>query len=141
MEGTYALCLGNDEIGKVQVERQGLYYRFTCRCQLHSEVICKVTVSCGGHHENLGVLVPMGDTYGLTKKLPVKNLGTGTPEFWITPKHTGVPGVYVDIYPEEPFRYIARLEKAYLEKRRGRLGIVIPEVEGAVIREEGRTPK
>ena len=128
MEGSYGIFLGNEEVGVAQVERQGLYYCFTCRCKLHSEVICKVTVSCGGHHENLGVLVPMGEDYGLTKKLPVKSLGLGIPEFWITPKHTAVEGVYVDIYPEEPFRYIARLEKAYLEMRRERLGIVIPEV-------------
>ncbi len=126
MDGSYGVFLGNDKVGTVQVERQGLYYCFACRCKLYSEVICKVTVSCNGHHENLGVLVPMGEEYGLTKKLPVKSLGQGTPEFWITPKHTAPEGVHVDIYPEEPFRYIARLEKAYLEKRRERLGIVIP---------------
>lgn len=129
MDGNYGIFLGNDQIGIAQVERQGLYYCFTCCCKLHSEVIYKVTVDCEGHQENLGVLVPMGDEYVLRKRIPARTLGQGCLKFWITPRYTAPEGIHVDIYPEEPFRYIARLEKAYLEKRRGRLGIVIPSVE------------
>lgn len=126
MDGTYGIYIGNDQIGTAHVERQGLYYCFTCRCQLHSSVIYKVTVSCDGHQENLGVLIPQGEGYGLTKKVPVKALGQGRPEFWVSPTYTAPEGIHVDIYPEEPFRYIARLEQAYLERRRERLTIVIP---------------
>ena len=129
MDGIYDVFQGNDQVGTVQMERQGLYYAFTCRCHLYSEVICKVTVSCGEQEASLGVLIPMGSAYGLTKRIPVKSLGKGTPKFRITPMYTAPEGIHVDIYPEEPFRYIARLEKAYLEKKRERLGIVIPLVE------------
>lgn len=127
MEGTYEIYLGRDNVGEAKVERQGLYYCFTCRCRLHSEVISRVTVTCGGHTESLGILAPMGKEYCLTKKLPVKKLKDGIPEFRIMPKRPGMPGVFIDVYPEEPFRYIAKLEKAYLEERRGRLGIMIKE--------------
>ena len=125
MEGTYPIWLGKEEVGLVIVERQGLYYRFQCRCRIHSEVMCRVTVSCGGHHENLGILVPMGENYILSRMLPVKQFRPGSPEFWITPKQPQVREIDVDIYPEEPFRYIAKLEKAYLDKRRGKNSIRI----------------
>ena len=88
MEGIYTVYLGKDPVGQVTVERQGLYYCFHCRCQLHSEVMCRVTVSSGGKHESLGILVPVGEHYLLTKKLPVKQFLSEKPEFWITPKKT-----------------------------------------------------
>ena len=128
MEGTYTICLGKEEVGQVSVERQGLYYYFRCRCRLHSEIMCRVTVSCGGCHENLGILVPAGKEYVLSKKLPVKQFRPGNPEFWITAKQPQMREIYIDIYTEEPFRYITKLEKAYLDRRREKTGIRI-EVE------------
>lgn len=127
MEGTYNVWLGNESVGQVSVERQGLYYCFCCRCQLHSEVMCRVTVSCGGSNESLGILVPVGRNYVLSKKIPIKKFNQGIPEFWIMPKHPQMQEIYIDIYPEEPFGYISKLEKAYLDRRRGSPGIRITE--------------
>ena len=127
MEGSYAVFLGQESVGEITIERQGLYYCFQCRCRLHSAVMCRVMVSCGGHYENLGVLSPDGDVFLLSKKLPVKQFPAGNPEFWITPKRTEDRRICIDIYPEEPFRHIRKLEKAYLETSRGEIKIVINE--------------
>lgn len=125
MDGVYHIWLGKETVGQAAVSRQGLYYCFDCRCRLHSKVMCKVTVSCGGHHENLGILAPCGKDYALNRRIPVKQFPAGTPEFWITPKQTGQHEIRVDVYPEEPFRYIAKLEKAYLDRSAGGSGICI----------------
>ena len=127
MVGTYAVWHGKEKVGQVVVEQQGLYYHFFCQCQLHSGVICRVIASCGGKHESLGILAPTGKTYILTKKLAVKQFASGVPEFWIAPKLPEMEDFYIDIYPEEPFRYIAKLEKAYLDKRRGKSVIRIEQ--------------
>lgn len=128
MEGTYSVLLGNEPVGQVLVERHGLYYHFRCQCQLHSEVICRITVSCGGKHENLGILVPSGKDYHLTKSLPIKLFSKAVPEFWITPRQAMQQNLHIDIYPEEPFRYIAKLERAYLDNSNGKPVIVINNV-------------
>lgn len=125
MEGTYAIWHGKEKVGQAVVEQHGLYYCFHCQCQLHSGVMCRVTMSCGGIYESLGILAPSGNQYILSKKLPVKQFRSGTPEFWITPKQPELNGVHIDIYPEEPFRYIAKLERAYLDKKRGKNVICI----------------
>lgn len=127
MEGTYDVLLGRESIGKVSVERQGLYYRFSCRCQITGTVIYRVTVSCGGHHENLGILIPMGDSFGLTTKLAVKKLGKGSFQFRALPKHQKAEGKFIPVYPDEPFAYITRLQKAFMEVRNGQVGVVIPD--------------
>lgn len=119
MEGTYGIWLGKEQVGKAFVERKGLYYEFFCRCHISSEVICRVSLSCGSSHENLGILMPCAEEYTLKKKIPVKQLGVGEPRFWITPKQTQMNEVLVDVYPEEPFRYLSKLQNAYLQKQRG----------------------
>lgn len=125
MEGNYCVYFGNQQVGKVSVQRQGLYYRFSCRCRLASEAVCRLRILCGNVQENLGILIPMGDGFGLDTKIPVKRMGEGKPEFQLVPKYAKTSGNIVPVYPEEPFAYISRLKDAYLVRRNGELGIVI----------------
>ena len=127
MDGTYEITMGGKPIGKAQVRRMGLYQHFSCRCDLTGDVVCRLTVTCGGKQENLGVLVPMDGSFGIEKKIPAKRLGEGIPQFQILPKHEKPEGKFVPIYPEEPFAYMARLKDAFLATKNGQLGIVIRE--------------
>lgn len=125
MEGSYEVCFGKDTVGKVQVLRQGLYYRFICRCRLTGDVICRLVVRCGEKQENLGIVVPMEDGFGLDKKIPVKQIGEGNMDFLLVPKHDQLMGKFVPICPEEPFAYITRLKESFLVRKDGQVGIVI----------------
>ena len=124
MEGTYPVVFGQATVGKVQVIRQGLYYRFICRCRMSGDVVCRLEVKCGDSWENLGVVVPMDDGFGLDKKIPCKRLGQGNPEFFLLPKRETAVGTFVPLSPEEPFQYIRRLKTAYFERRYGQAGVV-----------------
>lgn len=125
MVGTYEIRMGDSVVGTVKVERQGLYYLFSGRCGLSGEVMHRLLMRCGGRETDLGLCVPMGDGFGTQKRLPVKQCGMGTPEFVLRPRQTERRGNFIPLRPEEPFRYIHRLENAYLERRGDRLGIVI----------------
>lgn len=128
MVGNYEIFFGKDKVGKVQVLREGLYYRFICRCRLTGDVVCRLAVRCGEKQENLGVVVPMGDGFGLDKKLPVKRLGEGEMEFFLGPKHDRVMGKFVPIRPEEPFAYISRLKTSFLVRQNGQAGILLEDM-------------
>lgn len=123
----YCVYAGKKAVGKVQVLRQGLYYRFICRCRVDSGEVTRLWVSCGGQRECLGVLLPMDGGFGLNTKLPVKRLGDGEMEFSIGQKVERPEGKFVPISPEEPFSYIERLKDAYLVKKNGQLGVVLRE--------------
>lgn len=125
MEGNYIVYFGNSQCGKVQVLRQGLYWRFVCRCRLSSDILCRLLVDCGGVREDLGILVPMDGGFGLDKKIPAKRLGEGIPSFRITAKSEQSQGKFVPICPEEPFSYIARLKESYLVYRNDQAGILV----------------
>ena len=45
-------------IGKVRVEKQGLYCKIKCKCVLDTSEVCKLHLSCFGADRNLGVLIP-----------------------------------------------------------------------------------
>ena len=127
MVGSYDVRIGDRTVGNVEVVKQGLYYRFICRCQLTGEVVCRLYVSCGGKRENLGVVVPMDSGFGMDTRVPVKRIGEGNPEFTLIPKHEAPTGQFVPIIPEEPFSYIERLKTSFLVRKYGEIGILVPE--------------
>ena len=127
MVGDYEVFFGNQRAGRVQVQRQGLYYRIICRCQLTGDVVCRLYVSCGGKQENLGVVVPMDGGFGLDTRIPVKRLGEGEMGFTLIPKHDPGRETFVPIIPEEPFAYIERLKTSFLVRKYGEMGILIED--------------
>jgi len=127
LNGSYAVQFGNRTVGNVTVRRQGLYYRFCCSCQLSGDVLCRLLVSCGNAQQDLGILVPMEEGFGLDTKIPVKRLGEGRPEFTLLPKQSAISTLFVPVYPEEPFAYIAKLKDAFLSKNENQIGICIKE--------------
>ena len=127
MVGTFEIKDGASSVGKATVEQQGLYYKISCRCRLTGNGMCRLMVACNGKQEDLGTLVPMDGAFGLEKRIPVKRLGEGTPEFLLMSKESVRKEKFVPVYPEEPFSYLSRLQDAYLARRNGQLGIMIRE--------------
>lgn len=131
MEGLYDILRGGEKIGKAQVTKEGLYYRFRCCCDLTGEVIYRLTVTCGDQTENLGIPIPEGDAFYLTKRLPVSRFTQGKAEFRAVPRTPERTEAWVPIVPDTPFDYISRLEDGILERRDDTLGILIPPEEPA----------
>ena len=127
MVGNYEIRQGDRLLGKVEVRKEGLYYRISCRCQMPGEGMHHLILRCGGQEVNLGICVPMEGRFGADKKIPCKSVGQGTPEFLLLPKQEKLTGKFVPIYPEEPFSYMAMLKDAFLARQGEQLGIVISE--------------
>jgi hypothetical protein len=124
---TYDVYLGQESVGKVDAQVEGLYYRFQCRCKLSGEVVYRLLVSCGDHQENLGALIREGDSFGLHTRLAMKRLGKGKLQFRLLPKHPDLDGLFVPLGPEEPFSYISKLRRAYLQRRNGQTGLAFKD--------------
>ena len=127
MVGTYEIMLGSSPVGQVTVERQGLYYRFSCRCDLKEKGMYRLVASCNEKQEDLGTLIPKDGAFGLEKRVPVKRLGEGKAEFLLMGKDCARREKFIPVYPEEPFSYMSRLKDAYLARREGQLGLMFRE--------------
>ena len=124
MVGNYDVRLLEVKAGTVQVTRSGLYYRFSCRCPLGREQM-RLWMRIGNRETDLGLCVPIDGGFGTDKCLPAKQCPEGRPEFILRPPKSRAR--FVPLSPEEPFRYLHRLENAYLEQRGNTLGIVLPD--------------
>ena len=108
MAETYDIKLDDSLVGTAQVEKQGLYYLFSCRCRLPEEGLYRIHVISGDKHEDLGICVPVDGFFGMDKKIPAKRLGEGAflfelrPRDWkpcpVVPEHKNAPAETV---PEE----------------------------------------
>ena len=125
MDEIYGLYHNGQKIGSAQVQKCGLYYQFSCRCNLSSGTPFTVEACRGGKAVNLGICVPCGDSFGLQTRVPMKRLGEGEWHFSVQPKHKEPEGLFCPIRADEPFAYIDRLTKACLSYRDGQMGIVI----------------
>lgn len=123
----YDILLGGQTAGRATVVREGLYYCFDCRCDLGGETIWRIQVRCGERTEDLGIPVPEGGRFVLRRRVPVKRLGEGEMTFRVIPRQTEFRGKFIPLSPEEPFRYLRRLEDAFLQIRDGQVGVILPD--------------
>ena len=124
MEQSYAVTVGGKPAGKVLVQRQGLYYHISCRCQLKGDTIYRLIVTSGSTSINLGVVVPIDNGFMLNTKLPVKKIGEGEIVFTLYAKQEESALTFTPITPEEPFSYISRLKDSFLNLQDGQVGIL-----------------
>lgn len=125
MEHCFSVTVSGKPVGKVIVQRQGLYYHFSCRCNLTGNILYRLMVICGSIRESLGILVPEDGSFVLTTKVPVKRIGEGDMTFVLVSKQEQYQGTFVPIRPEEPFAYISRLKQSFLMHQEGQPGIQI----------------
>lgn len=120
------VMLADKPIGVAQVNREGLYYRFRCRCRLSGSVMYQLVVQCEDRENSLGICVPMDDMFGVETRLPIKAVGEGELSFYAIPRHADIKGRFIPIRPEEPFMYLEKLEKAQFQMQDGEPGLLIP---------------
>ena len=125
MEQSYPVTVRETPVGKVLVQRQGLYYHISCRCQLKGDTIYRLFVSSGTTSINLGVVVPIDNGFMLNTKLPVKKIGEGELSFALSAKQKAPSATFIPITPEEPYSYIARLKDSFLTLQDGQVGILL----------------
>ena len=126
MFGLYDIYKGGEKIGKAEVNREGLYYRFRCHCNLPEGDIYRLYVTCGDRKEKLGIPIPGGDGFWLSVRLPVSRFSGEEPGFYAA---TIENKSWVPVLEDVPFPFISQLSDAVLEEKEGKMGLLISEAE------------
>ena len=125
MDGCYEVFQEGKAVGTVEVRREGLYYRFSCRCKPEGGEMMRLWMICGEEETDLGLCIPMDGIFGTEKRIPAKLRAPGQPSFCLYHKDDIFRGRFIPLSPEEPFQYLHRLENAFLERRGRQVGIVL----------------
>ena len=146
MDGNYSIYRNGVCAGSAEVKKQGLYYHFSCRCDLREGERIHLKVTCDNRVTDLGLCVPMDDSFGVETSVPVKKVGSGTQEFFLGDRKVpakelpaekeiavkkNVSEQTVQVSAEQPFEHLAELDGAVLEEAEGekviRLNQPVPE--------------
>ena len=74
--------------------------------------------------ENLGLLIPAGDSLELRKQFPIKKIGEGSPAFFLQARQNQM-AEFLAVCPEHPFPWLHRLDECVFAVRNGQTGVEI----------------
>ena len=117
----YVIHFESRQIGTAQVEICGLYFHIKCRCDLPKGSRCRITAQGAGEKVDLGLCVPCGERFGLSKRIPCKKL-QGQLTFRAEPEK--LEQAFVPVFPERECLCLSRLRNARFSLVDGQPGLV-----------------
>lgn len=119
----YPILLDGNSVGKAEVVKEGLYYRFSCVCYPTNKEIYRIFLNDGRKTRNLGVCVPDGRRFILNVCVPVKYISNGDFSFEMKPEETDLK--YEPIESGKAFSNLDLLEDAKLQTIDGKQVLII----------------
>lgn len=118
----YDVYMGDAIIGSAEIVRVGLYYNIKIFCKPPASGIYRSFVVSAGKKVYLGICIPIGDGYEISKRLPVKHLNDSDMIFIITSANER--STFLPIESNQPFVHPRMLKKAHFVKIEGIPGVV-----------------
>ena len=125
MTGSYEIKNESRTVGSVEVEKQGLYYHISCRCAPPGGGMQRLILRTKESRTDLGICVPENGAFVVRKRIPCKIVVGENPIFTLEPQNRRQKGRFVVPDPDMPFPELSNLSGAVLERREGKLGILI----------------
>lgn len=122
----YQITWKGNQVGNAEIRKEGMFYRFSCRCYLVNKGVYRIAVTDGQNKHDLGICVPDGSGYSCVARLPCNRLNGTVFTFLLTDgkKKEGIP-----ILAATPFFYLDKLNTARLRITDGQPEIIIDPVQ------------
>jgi hypothetical protein len=127
MIGIWDVFCRGKPVGTCRVTREGLYYRFSCRCAGLEPKLYLLTASVGEQSHTLGTVVPEGDALRLETRVPVKRFSGSAPSFRLEEKGCREQTRFVPLEEGRGVPCLDRLLECRLAVLDGRVGLLLPE--------------
>lgn len=111
--------MNTQAVGRAEVKKEGLYYRFFCTCTPPDNGIYRIVVCDGSNTRDIGICIPTGTV----ARVPIKYLPGERLTFSLVPKdrkETAVP-----VATGEPFERLEQLDNARFQVTQGQPEILI----------------
>ena len=116
MEGIFDVTLDGQVVGMVEVKREGLYCRISCRCRVADQEIHRLYADS----EKIGVLLPKNGEQTLETKVAAKRLKERS-VFTLD----GIKTKFIPIRPGKAFGHLDKLRKGKMVFQNGTPGVKI----------------
>ena len=118
----YSIIWNGHSVGTVEMQKEGMFYRFICYCKLPDEGIYRITVRDDENVYDLGVCVPNGNTYICITRVPCNKLNGNKLSFALSNDNDrkGIP-----IATGKTFAHLEKLNTARMHIANGQAEIII----------------
>lgn len=123
----FPIYYGQLECGNATIEKQGLYCRIYCKCNLPTKEPCKVILKTLENSIHLGTFLKVGDTYIVDTKIPSKYISGKKIEFRIVGPRNEDNSEFFPIREDMPFPHLHMLNRARMRQFNGQIGVIFTE--------------
>ena len=123
MESVCNIYMNGEVAGKATIEKEGLYYRISCACDLPKEEIYKVFAITSAGEVNLGVCRPCKTKMCLETRVSAQRMGNTIPKFHAVPKHGNLCEFH-EVVSEQPFDDLTILRDCRFVMKDGISGLI-----------------
>ena len=123
---SYDVFMDGKAVGAASLEKEGMYWRIHCCCDIPADAPYQVTLRAG-EEIDMGILVREHDGFCLTKRVAMKRIGDAKPNFVVRPRVTNTQERFEPIAQDKPFAYIEKIKDSQLKEKNGEIGIMIAE--------------
>lgn len=117
----YSILFDNIPVGRAEVKKEGLYYKFVCTCTPPNKEVHKVKVFDGETEIDLGICVPIEQEFTVITRIPIKRLKGDRFSFrLVSGFNKGIP-----VATGKQFEYLHKIEAARLQTTNGQPEIII----------------
>lgn len=126
MINSYDVFMDGKAVGTASLEKEGLYWKIHCCCDIPADAPYQVTLKAG-EEIDMGILVREHNGFCLTKRIAMKRIGGAQPSFVVGPRVAKTQERFEPIAQNEPFAYIEKIRDSQLKEKNGEIGIMIAE--------------
>lgn len=123
----YEVLYNNNIVGYANIQICGLFAEIACRCTFKTEGLYRIKLSYNDTELDLGICVPIGDSFTVHKKIPCKCLGTGEPVFSVINTQEQQMN-YVTITGDTSFPYLSKIMSCKFSTSDNKPVLVINEI-------------
>ena len=127
MMGTYEVYLDGQQVGSASCDKEGLYYRIICSCDLPTNGRYRLRVKGELGTESIGILIPSAGKQRLRRRVALKRIGEGKLEFLIEQENADQHDHVIPVSEGEPFDFLQDIPSAKLVYRDEKPCLFIPE--------------
>lgn len=117
----FSIYFGEKICGRARLEKEGLYYRITCKCEIPTDALCRMQMKTRGECIDLGTCIKKGSSYMINTKIPCKRIDPEDVQITMLTNAPHTTGNFIPVSSKLPFPYLHKLE-------RGRMAFVGEQV-------------
>ena len=121
------IYFGVNCVGWASLEKEGLYYRISCKCNMTEKSIFRVIMASANGRYPIGVLLPAAPGFALSARIPVKKVDLNTLHFMVEPLDSDEGCIRIPISADLELPWLQQLENARLHYHNGSKILVIKQ--------------